>query len=160
MESKIGIYESHEKALEAVERLIKAGHPLKSISLIGEVQIINDHLYLKSLETVKYAPIPIGALVGIMTGLLTGLGIFAIPGFGLLYGAGAIVGAMAGLDFGIIGGGLASIFVNMGIKKDKVIKYAEHIKKGRFVVIAHGTQKEIKKAEDVLRIANTQLQLH
>ena len=152
MVSKIAVYETHEKALEAVDSLKKAGFPINQISLIGEAQIINDHMYLKSLEPYKNLPLAIGGVAGVVTGLLTGMGVFSIPGFGFLYGAGPIVGAIGGLDFGIISGGLATILLQMGIKKDDVIKYEEHIKSGRFLLEARGSKKEISRVENILHV--------
>ena len=159
MTSKIAVYKSHEKALEAVNDLKKSGFPINQISLLGEAQIIDDHMHLKSLEPAKTMPIAIGAMAGIVVGLLSGIGIFAIPGFGFLYGAGAIIGAMGGLDLGIISGGLAVVLTNIGVEEDEVIKYEEHIKAGRFVVIANGTKEEINKAGEILGSKNTAIQL-
>ncbi len=159
MESKIAIYASHQQALEAVNSLKEAGFPVNQVSLLGEAQVIDDHLYLKSLEPVKNLPLAVGTIAGIVTGILSGIGIFVIPGFGFLYGAGAIIGAIGGLDLGLIGGGLATILLHVGIKKDEVIKYEEHIKEGRFLVIARGTEKEITKAENILHVEHKSLQL-
>ena len=52
--------------------------------------------------------------------MLTGLGLFAIPGFGVLFGAGAVIGAFAGFDAGIIAGGLSTILVELAIKEESV----------------------------------------
>lgn len=154
MNSKIAIYESHEKALEAVYDLQKAGFPVNKVSLIGEAQIIDNHIYLKSLDTAKTLPIAVGASLGLVTGLLSGIGLFTIPGFGFLYGAGAIIGAIAGFDLGIIGGGLTSVLVHIGIKKEEVIKYEEHIRAGRFVLLVKGSEEEVHLAEKILQKNN------
>ncbi len=156
MKTRIVVYESHEKALEAVTRLKNAGFPLDKVSLIGEAQIVNDHMYLKSLEPLKNIPLAVGAVAGIVSGLLTGMGVFSIPGFGFLYGAGAIVGAIGGFDFGIISGGLATILIQLGVKKNEVIKYKEHIKEGKFLLKLNASDKEIAKADFVLNIKQTQ----
>ena len=160
MITKIASYGSHEKALDAIKDLKKAGFPLKQVSLIGEAQIVDDHMCVSSVEPIKNLPIAVGALAGIVTGLLTGIGIFGIPGFGFLYGAGAIVGAIGGLDLGIIGGGLVTILTHIGIKNDEVIKYEEHIREGKFLLVAKGTQQEIERAETILHIENKSPQLH
>ncbi len=156
MKTRIVVYESHEKALEAVTRLKNVGFPLDKVSLIGEAQIVNDHMYLKSLEPLKNIPLAVGAVAGIVSGLLTGMGVFSIPGFGFLYGAGAIVGAIGGFDFGIICGGLATILIQLGVKKNEVIKYEEHIKEGKFLLKLNASDKEIAKADFVLNIKQTQ----
>lgn len=159
MVSRIAVFESHEKAIEAITSLKDAGFPINQISLIGEAQIINDHMYLKSLEPLKNMPIAIGLVAGVVTGLLSGMGIFIIPGFGFLYGAGAIVGALGGLDLGLAFGGLTTILVQLGIKKEDVIKYEEHIKAGRFLLEVRGTKKDINRVEYILHAKNKQTQL-
>ena len=73
---------------------------------------------MKSFEPVKNAPVVIGSIIGPTLGVMTGLGIFTIPGFGLLYGAGAIIGAIAEFDLGLVSGGLITLPMTLGIKKD------------------------------------------
>ncbi len=157
MESKIAVYKSHEDALLAIKKLKSENFPIKQISLIGEAQIINDHMCIKSLDNIKNMPLAIGTIAGIVVGLLSGIGVFVIPGFGFLYGAGAIVGAMGGLDLGIIGGGLATILTQMGIKKEDVIIYEENIKEGHFLVVANGTKEEISRAGKILLEKNVRV---
>lgn len=159
MISRIAVFESHEKAIEAITKLKDAGFPIDKISLIGEAQIINDHMYLKSLGPLKNMPIAVGLVTGAVTGLLSGIGIFMIPGFGFLYGAGAIVGALGGLDMGLVVGGLATILVQLGVKKEDVIKYEEHIKAGRFLLEVKGTKKDIDRVGNILHVKNKQVQL-
>jgi hypothetical protein len=50
----------------------------------------------------------------------------AIPGVGMLYGAGALVGAIAGFDVGIIGGGLVAILANIGIGEKEAHHYQNY----------------------------------
>jgi hypothetical protein len=159
MQSKIAMYRTHDHAIEAVKKLKNAGFPIDRVSLIGEAHIIDDHLYLRSIEKVKSLPLAIGGIAGVVTGVLTGIGLFMIPGFGFLYGAGAIVGFMAGLDIGILGGGIAAILTHMGIREDEVLKYEEHIKGGRFLVIAKGTPTEIDQALKILHPNSVPLEL-
>lgn len=157
MKSKVAIYESHEKTIDAIKVLNKEKFPMKQVSLIGSAEIIDDHLHVRSLDTVKNAPLLVGAGAGIITGLLSGLGVFSIPGFGFLYGAGAVVGAVAGFDFGLIAGGFVTVLAMLGIKKESVVRYKEHLKEGRFMVVVNGSLKEIEKAEHILHTEGTHL---
>lgn len=158
MESKVAIYETHEKAVDAVKALNNASFPIRLVSLIGNAEIIDDHLHINSFDRVKRAPVLVGTGAGILTGILTGLGVFSIPGFGFLYGAGAVVGALAGFDFGLVGGGILTILATLGIKKESVVKYEEHLKEGKFMVVVHGSLKEIEKAEHILHTEGTHLE--
>jgi len=90
-------------------------------------------------------------VTGTVLGVLTGIGVFVVPGFGFLYGAGAIVGAAAGLDFGIIGGGLLAILAIYGVEKEQSIAYDEHLKEGKWMVVAQGDDAQLNKAMNILQ---------
>ena len=47
-----------------------------------------------------------GVMIGSILGVLTGVGLFAIPGMGFLYGAGILYGGFVGFETGIVGGEL------------------------------------------------------
>lgn len=84
--------------------------------------------------------------------------VFTIPGFGFLYGAGALVGIIVGLDLGIVAGGFISLLTFIGIKDDKVVKCHEHLKEGKFIVIANGSKEEIQKAKHILHTEGNHLE--
>lgn len=150
MDAKIRVYNTHEDALKAAEFLIEKGIDPKSISLMGKAELVDDNIHLQSNELIKDAPAVLGAGAGAIVGLLTGMGVFAIPGFGVLYGAGAVIGAIAGFDIGMVGGGIATILTSLGLKEDHVVKYNEHLKEGKFLLMLHGNAEQIEKAESML----------
>lgn len=158
MESKVAVYESHEKALNAVYLLNEKKFSLKNISIVGEAEIIENNIHLKSRTPLINTPLAIGTIAGTVTGILTGIGIFAVPGFGFLYGAGAVVGAMGGLDFGILSGGLGTILALIGVKKDAVVKYEEHLHEGKYLLLVNGNMEDITKAEQILHTEGTHLE--
>ncbi len=159
MKSQVAVYDSHEKALQAIKVLSEHNFPMEKVSLMGKAEVIDDHIHVKSLEDVKDAPALLGAGAGTIVGLLTGVGAFAIPGFGFLYGAGAVLGAIGGFDLGIIAGGIGTLLATIGIKKDKVVKVHEHLKAGKFLVMVQGTSEDIKKAEQILHAHGTHLEM-
>ena len=116
MQSTIGVYNTHEQAIEAITELKKAGFKESQLSIIGQADVVDNHLHVKSKEGEKVAGVA-GAVVGSVLGVLSGVGLVAIPGLGIIFGAGAIAGALAGLDIGLIGGGLVSVLTMLGIKK-------------------------------------------
>jgi uncharacterized membrane protein len=160
MKLKVALYDSRDKALNAIELLEEKGFPMKSVSLIGKVEIVDDHLHVSSYKPLKNGTtVAIGAGAGTIVGLLTGMGVFAIPGFGMLYGAGALVGAIAGLDLGIVTGGLSTLLATIGIEKDQVVKYEEHITEGAFMVVIDGTESDAIHAEEILHTEGAHLKL-
>lgn len=155
----VGVYDSHNKAISAVKRLHKHGVEVDNISLIGKAEIVEDHLHAYTRTDLTKVPILIGAVLGPVLGILAGVSIVAIPGLGFLVGAGAIAGASGGLALGGISGGLASTLMSLGIKKDELVRYKQHLETGSFMVIVHGTDKEIHEAQHILHTEGTHFEL-
>jgi uncharacterized membrane protein len=152
MNATIGIYENHDKAVDAVVKLKDAGFPVKQLSILGKAQeeVVDDKLHVMEKDPLKVAGIGTGTVVGTALGVLTGVGLFAIPGVGFLYGAGALVGAIAGFDFGLIGGGIATVLATVGVKEDYAKKYHDELEAGKFIVVAHGSKEEVAKASEIM----------
>ncbi|MBW4361523.1 hypothetical protein [Flavobacterium taihuense] len=158
MESQIAIYDTHEKAINAIKELSQNDFPMENVSLLGKAEVIEDHIQIKSLDTIKKTPAMVGMGAGTLIGLLTGIGVFAIPGFGFLYGAGALIGIIAGLDLGLITGGFISLLAFTGIKEEQVVKCQEHLKEGKFAVLVNGSVKEIETAKHILHTEGSHLE--
>ena len=158
MDAQVAIYDSQKKAINAIKSLHWSGFSLKKISLICKAEIIADDLHISNRDTAKNAPLLIGAGAGTIVGFLTGIGVFSIPGFGFLFGAGALIGLIAGFDLGLISGGITTVLMRLGIKEESVVKYEEHLNKGMFMIVVHGSMEEIKKAEKILNTEGTHLE--
>ena len=150
MNKTVGVYDTHEKAIEAVEELKRAGYPVQQVSLIGEAVIIDDLMHVRKNRWIKNVPAIIGAIAGPILGLLAGVKLFAIPGLGFLFGIGAALGALAGFSLGIACGGAISLIAILVIRSRTVLKYREHFEEKGFKVIAHGNDKEVNKAKEIL----------
>jgi len=159
MRLKVAVYDDHDVAVKAVESLRKNDFPAKQISLLGRVDETDKNLHLAKNDTVENIPVFLGMGAGTVTGLLTGLGVIAIPGFGLLYGAGAIIGALAGFQLGVVGGGLASLLTTAGIETAEANRHSEHLAQGKYLIFLNGTMEEIERAEKVLHTEGTHLEL-
>jgi uncharacterized membrane protein len=150
MKSVVGVYESHIQAIDAVKELKAAGYPVKNISLLGKAIVPEDHRFLKSNKIVEEAEVSVGVVTGAVLGVLTGVGIFAIPGLGFLYGAGALIGAIAGFDIGLVGGGLVAILTSVGIDEIHSHRYDQLISENKFIIIIQGNEGEITHARELL----------
>jgi uncharacterized membrane protein len=158
MNATIGIFDSHSKALEAVNYLIKDGYSKNQISLLSQAAVKKGHMHVRSFEKLDEVEISIGVIAGPILGLLTGLGIFVIPGLGFIFGAGAVVGILAGFDFGLIGGSLAVMLTRIGVSIEGYAEvYAKHLNEGKFLLIIHGTDEEANKAKDIIHAHNQHL---
>jgi len=150
MNITVGCYDTHDKALEGVQELKRAGFPIQQISLIGKAVVIDDLMHIQHNKRTKNTPAFIGAILGPILGILIGLKLFSIPGFGFLYGIGPIPGALAGFSLGIVFGGIITLITILVVKSRSVLKYKEKIVERGFHVVAHGTNQEVNKAKQIL----------
>ena len=149
MKKSISIFDSHDQAVKAIHELQASGVNMSKVSLVGQAEVVDDHIHVKSNTALVAAPVAAGTVLGTTLGVLTGVGLFAIPGLGVLFGAGAIVGAMAGFQVGLLTGGFASILVDLGVKDDHV-EYEQHLNEGRFLLFYDGSDEEIDQAERII----------
>jgi len=168
MKTTIGVYEDYQAAIAAVNTLKAAGFPKKQISIIGHAKeegeseegpgLDSDNVFEKPAK-VAAKTMGISVVVGPILGALAGIGLLAIPGLGLIVGAGALAGAIAGLDAGLIGGGIISAIQIAGMNKHHEALYQEHLQQGRYLVVAQGSETEVQQAREVLQGQNTHLHL-
>jgi uncharacterized membrane protein len=160
MKSTIGVYDTHEKAESALKELKDSGFPAKHLSIIGKANLRNNHVHINSNNNIEEAEVSIGVVAGSVLGLLTGIGVFVIPGLGFLYGAGALIGAFAGFDFGVIAGGFVSVLTGIGITEANAIIFEKHLNEGKFIVFAQGNDEQIAHAEKVMHTQGLSLELY
>jgi len=149
MKKSIAIFSSHDEAIHAVEALKDAGINMNHVSLIGKAEIVDDKIHVKSNKALIAAPTVAGTVLGTTVGVMTGIGLFAIPGLGVIFGAGAIIGALAGFNVGLITGGATTMLIELGVKEDH-ITYEQHIKEGNFLLFIDGDEDEVAKAEMII----------
>jgi len=106
-----------------------------------------------------------GAWVGGLFGLLIGAAFVWVPGFGPLLVAGPLaamlLGGIEGAVAGAAGGGVLGALFGWGISKKHILKYEEVVKGGKYLVIANGSEDEVKKAHSILDQTNAdELNLH
>jgi hypothetical protein len=162
MNSVIGIYEDHDAALSAIAQLHDKGYPVAQMTIMGltETEVVDNELHVMQKNPIKVAGLGTGVALGTTVGILTGVGLFAIPGLGVLFGAGALVGAIAGFDFGLIGGGIASVLASVGVKDEIAEKYDTLLKAGKFLVVANGSKEEVANAKKHLHEHNSSSELN
>ena len=153
--SVVAIYDSHIEAEAAVRKLQTSGIDLKKCSIAGRENQSGEHVigyYQAGDRPAAWGKI--GAFWGGLWGLLSGSGIFLIPGIGPVLVGGTLVSAIVGaLEGAAIGGGLSALgagFYNIGIPSETIVDYETAIKGDRYVVIVHGSSTEVATAKVVL----------
>jgi len=92
----------------------------------------------------------IGAAAGGTAGLLTGLGLMAIPGVGPVVAAGWLVAALAGAAAGGATGGALGALTQTGISKDEADVYAEGLRRGGAVVSARVADNDAARLQAIM----------
>ena len=75
-----------------------------------------------------------GGVVGAAVGLLTGLGVMAIPGVGPLVAAGWLATTLVGAGVGAAAGGLVGALVDSGVSHEEAEVYEEGVRRGNTLV--------------------------
>ena len=155
-QSVIGVYHTMSEAEEAVRRLDKGGFPIKQVSIVAqdlesEKEV---HGYVAAGDVAKTGA-GAGAWVGGLFGLLVGAAFIWVPGFGPLLVAGPfaamLLGSIEDVIAGAAGGGLLGALVGWGVSKQHILKYEEHLKGGKYLLIAHGSAEEATRAHNILQ---------
>jgi hypothetical protein len=149
-----GMYQSKERAEQAVDMLIANGFRKTDISvLMAENVGTKDFAHTKGTKAPEGAAAGAGtgAVIGGTLGLLAGIGALAIPGVGPLIAAGPIMATLAGAGAGGVTGGLIGSLIGMGIPEYEAKRYEGRVKKGHILLSVHSDNSDwTRKAKEIL----------
>jgi uncharacterized membrane protein len=135
-------YDAYDSAAAVVSKLEQAGISSSDISVIGRDE--------RAEESNAAEGAGIGAGVGGAAGLLTGLGLLAIPGVGPVVAAGWLAATAAGAVAGAAAGGLIGSFTSAGISDDDAHYYAETVRRGGTVVSVKAADEHAATVETIM----------
>jgi len=155
------LYNNYGDARAAVQQLEAAGVAHSDISIIASNA---DNWYNNGKDTFPDRDLDgkddraqaagkgasIGAAAGGTAGLLTGLGLMAIPGVGPVVAAGWLVATLAGAAAGGATGGALGALTQTGISKDEADVYAEGLRRGGAVVSARVTDNDAARLQAMM----------
>jgi hypothetical protein len=160
------LYNNHTDAQAAVQALEGAGVSHGDISIVASNA---DSWHVDDGSAAKKTLIPdrdldgkddraeaagtgagIGAAAGGTVGLLTGLGIMAIPGVGPVVAAGWLAATLAGVVAGGATGGIVGALTQAGVSTDDADVYAESIRRGGALVSARVNEADVSRLQAVL----------
>jgi len=149
MKTVTGLFDSYDAAKDAVNRLEAAGFPSDDISIVSHHR--EDE---SNAGTGAGVGAGVGAAIGGAGGLLTGLGIMAIPGVGPVVAAGwlaaTLAGAVGGAVVGGVAGGLIGALTESGVSEDDAHVYAESVRRGGSLVTARVPEERAAEADAIL----------
>lgn len=154
----VGIFDTHIQAEAAVKEIKMRGLDIKKLSVVGKDPYSDKQLlgFYHIGEQMEYCG-KTGAFWGSLWDLLAGTGFFWVPGVGPLLVAGPLVAMIAGaVEGAMLVDGLSDVgagMMSLGIPKDNVLKYETFIKNGHYILIFHGTAKEVDKTRHIIEHA-------
>jgi hypothetical protein len=155
MKTITGLFDNYDDANDAVGELEATGVPRSDISIVA-----NNATGWHKGETSEAGEeaatgAGVGAVVGGAGGLLTGLGLMAIPGVGPVVAAGWLaataVGAVGGAVVGGAAGGIIGAMTESGVPENDAHVYAEGIRRGGTMVTAKVEDNLVPNAEQILK---------
>jgi len=149
------LYDTYGAARSAVSALEAAGIPHSDISIVAN-NSENWHRDDRESNAADGAATGagVGAAVGGVGGLLTGLGMMAIPGVGPVVAAGWLiataVGAATGAAVGAATGGIIGSLTEAGIPENDANLYAEGVRRGGSLVTARVVDERASEVQAIL----------
>lgn len=153
-----GLFDHYSDATSAVDQLKAAGISDGDISIVSNNSDGGHKASDNDAAEDAGTGAGIGAAVGGVGGLLTGLGIMAIPGVGPVVAAGWLAataaGAVAGAVVGGAAGGLIGALTDSGVDERDAHIYAEGVRRGGTLVTAKVEEGRAAEAEAILQRSN------
>jgi hypothetical protein len=150
--SVVGVYDDMDKAQQAIKRLLDSGLPPNTISILG--QGLQSEAQLNGFVTtgdVAKTGAKIGAWVGGIFGLLTGVAVLFVPGVGPIVALGPLAaGALGAAETAAFSGILGGILGHF-LSKQHIPKFEAHLRAGRYLVVVHGSRDQLQTARQVLQ---------
>ncbi|MDI3534631.1 MAG: hypothetical protein PWQ82_996 [Thermosediminibacterales bacterium] len=146
----IGVFDSRDKAENAVNEMRNSGFTENEISIVaknqeGQNRQENDDI---DMETGSVADgTTTGSVLGGLAGLAVGAGALAIPGLGPIIAAGPI----AGLLSGAASGGIAGALIDWGIPEERGREYEEELRQGKILATVRADESKIQDAANIFR---------
>lgn len=150
MRTHVAIYNTQKEAIEAIEKLSGKNFPVEKLSLIERADVIEDHIKVKSITTLKIIPIVIFTVIGMILGILASMNTITFPGFAFLEEVPIVIGGFVGFDIGLIIGAVVVIAIAAIVKKDKTIEMEKRTENSKFLIVVDGSSDEIIQAERIL----------
>jgi len=153
--SVIAVFDSHERAEEAVRTLERTGFDMRRLSIVGKGFHEEEHPvgFFTTGDRAKSWGAA-GAFWGGIWGLLFGAAFFWVPGIGPLAVAGPFINSLVGALGGaaLVGGlsALGAALFNLGLTREKVIRYETQLKADNYLLIAHGAPDEVVRAHGII----------
>lgn len=151
----VAVYNLHTEAENAVKALQLAGFDMKKISIIGRDYHTEENVvgFLNAGDRAKIFG-KYGAFWGGLMGILFGSAMMFIPVVGHVIVLGPLAASLfGGLEGAAVFGGASALvgaLTALGIPRNSVLRYETALKADKFMLVVHGDNEDIARAEAVL----------
>ena len=149
------IFDTHAEAEDAIVSLNKSGFDVKKLSLVGKGYHSEEHplgFYTVGDRIRSWGKT--GAFWGGIWGILLAPAVFLLPGLGLMVMAGPIVSILvSALEGAVVVGGVSALgaaLSQIGMPKNKVIKYETALAADKYVLMVHGSETDADTVRSIL----------
>lgn len=149
MQTITKVYDHYSQAQRAVKELKAAGIASSEISLLANKSVSQELVEVVDASEAGTG-LAIGAVAGGAAGLLTGLGLMAIPGLGPVVAAGWLATTAFGAVAGGAAGGIVGALVGAGVSEDHAHVYSEAVRRGGTLVSVKTPGNQIERVHAIL----------
>lgn len=149
--SVVGVYDDVQQAETAIQRLVDSGVPARNISIVA--QGLQSEARLNGFVTtgdVAKTGAKIGAWVGGIFGLLSGVAVLFVPGVGPIVALGPLAAGALGAAETAAFSGIFGAILGHFMSKERIPKFEAHVRAGRTLLVVHGSRDEVQRAAGVL----------
>jgi len=147
-----GIYNSRDKAEQAVDELIRAGFAPEDVSILMSDTTRGREFAMKRSNKAPEGAATgatIGGVLGAVAAGLAAVASISVPGLAVV-AAGPLVAALTGLGVGAAAGGLTGALIGLGIPEHEAKFYKKEIEKGGILVGVYAHDDRVELARDIL----------
>jgi hypothetical protein len=158
----IAVFPGIDSAERAVRKLAEDGFPIDRVSIVGKD--MQSEIRINGFVSTRDVLLPsaaTGAWMGGLFGLLTGIALLFIPGVGPLIVLGPLAaGAVSAAEGALLGGAVGALLGHF-VAKEHLPKYEELVRTGSYLVVVHGDEADVARAQQLLTDAgSTDVQRH
>jgi len=154
-DSVFAVFADHPAAEAAVKQLAAGGFDMKNLSVVGKGYHTEEKVvgFYSNGDRITFWGAR-GAFWGGLWGLFFGGLFLTVPVLGHVIVLGYLAATLVtGIESAVLVGGMSAVgaaLYGLGVPRDSVLQYESAVKADRFLVMAHGSAKEMASAKAIL----------
>jgi len=165
-DSVVAVFADHLAAEAAVKKLAAGGFDMKDLSVVGKGYHTEEKVvgFYGAGDRITFWGTR-GAFWGGLWGLFFGGLFLTVPILGHVIVLGYLAATLvSGIESAVLVGGVSAVgaaLYGLGVPKDSVLRYETAVKADRFLVMAHGSTRQVASAKAILATCGpTSLDIH